>query len=192
MLIHQCMCGPFASHHSQSGVTPGACITTVTRHCHKNFSQWEHSFQRKLRYHWLKGLRQRQIAVIRQGPVLSPFNGWESHPVDNVRTTTPMVPHNFNQVVVTYLLSELHKLKKCKGSKVIIWIWLPKWLAYLPYTKYETNAKTSGRQDFISMAPRRCGSYIECPIFKLILQNSSLDTCSEIFLWLMPQNIIDV
>ena len=46
---------------------PGLCFTTATWHCRKNFSQWERSFQRKLRCHWLKGLQQRQIAVVRQG-----------------------------------------------------------------------------------------------------------------------------
>ena len=30
-------------------------------------SQWQHSFQLKLRSHWLKGLRQRHIAVVIQG-----------------------------------------------------------------------------------------------------------------------------
>ena len=33
------------------------------------FSQWQHSFQRKLRFHWLKFLRQRHVAVARQSPV---------------------------------------------------------------------------------------------------------------------------
>ena len=47
---------------------PGLCITTVTWRCHNNFSQWERSFHWKLRCHWLKGLRQRQIAV---GPGVS-------------------------------------------------------------------------------------------------------------------------
>ena len=34
----------------------GPCLTTAAWRCHKNFSQW------------LKGLRQRQIAAVRQGP----------------------------------------------------------------------------------------------------------------------------
>ena len=45
----------------------GPCLTTVTWRCRKNFSQWERSFQRKLGCHWLKGLWQHQIAVVRQG-----------------------------------------------------------------------------------------------------------------------------
>ena len=42
---------------------PGPCLTIATWCCHKNFSQWQHSFLWKLRCHWLKGLRQRQIAA---------------------------------------------------------------------------------------------------------------------------------
>ena len=38
--------------------------------CRKNFSQWQCSFLWKLRCHWLKGLWQHQIAVVRQGPAL--------------------------------------------------------------------------------------------------------------------------
>ena len=48
----------------------GPCLTTATWRCRKNFSQWECSFLWKLRCHWLEFLRQRQIAVVRQGPVL--------------------------------------------------------------------------------------------------------------------------
>ena len=44
------------------------CLTTATWRCRKNFSQWERSFLWKLCCHWLKGWRQRQIAVVRQGP----------------------------------------------------------------------------------------------------------------------------
>ena len=47
---------------------PGPCLTTATWRCRKYFSQWERSFLWKLRCHWLKGLRQRQIAVVKQGP----------------------------------------------------------------------------------------------------------------------------
>ena len=35
----------------------------------REFSQWQHSFHWKLRCRWLKFLRQRQIAVVIQGPV---------------------------------------------------------------------------------------------------------------------------
>ena len=53
---------------------PGPCRATVTWCCRKNFSQWEHSFLWKLCCHWLKGLWQRQIAVVRQDPVKLSFN----------------------------------------------------------------------------------------------------------------------
>ena len=61
----------------------GPCLTTATWCCRKNFSQWERSFLWKLRYHWLKRLRQRQITVVRQGPgvmmwqALNPDYVWE-------------------------------------------------------------------------------------------------------------------
>ena len=47
---------------------PGPCLTTAIWRCHKNASQWQHSFQWKLCSHWLKFLRQRHVAVVRQGP----------------------------------------------------------------------------------------------------------------------------
>ena len=50
-------------------VRPGPCLTTAIWRCRKPFSQWQPSFQRKLRSHWLKFLRQRHVAVVRQVPV---------------------------------------------------------------------------------------------------------------------------
>ena len=50
------------------GHQPGPCFATATWRCHTNISQWERSFLWKLCCHWLKGLRQPQIAVVRQGP----------------------------------------------------------------------------------------------------------------------------
>ena len=47
---------------------PGPSLTTAIWHCHNPFSQWQCSFQRKLRCHWLKFLRQHHVTVIRQGP----------------------------------------------------------------------------------------------------------------------------
>ena len=48
---------------------PGPCLTTVIWRCGKPFGQWQHSFHRKPHCHWLKFLRQRHVAVVRQGPV---------------------------------------------------------------------------------------------------------------------------
>ena len=45
----------------------GPCITTATWRCRKIFRQWEHVFHGKLCCHWLKFLRQRQIAIVIQG-----------------------------------------------------------------------------------------------------------------------------
>ena len=47
---------------------PGPCLTTAIWRFRKNSSQWQCSFQRKLHSHWLKLLRQRHVAVVRQGP----------------------------------------------------------------------------------------------------------------------------
>ena len=48
--------------------TPRPCLTTAIWRCRKPFTQWQRSFQRKLCTHWLKFLRQRHVAVVRQGP----------------------------------------------------------------------------------------------------------------------------
>ena len=47
---------------------PGPCLTTAIWRCRKNSSQWQRSFQWKLHSHWLKFLRQRHVAIVRQGP----------------------------------------------------------------------------------------------------------------------------
>ena len=47
---------------------PGPCITNVFATRHKNSSQWQRSFQRKLRPHWLKFLRHVAITLVIQGP----------------------------------------------------------------------------------------------------------------------------
>ena len=44
----------------------GPCLTTAIWRCRKNSSQWQRSFQWKLYSHWLKFLRQRHVAVVRQ------------------------------------------------------------------------------------------------------------------------------
>ena len=49
----------------------GSCLTPAIWCCCKPFSQWQHSFQRKLCSHWLKFLQQRHVPVVRQGPCLS-------------------------------------------------------------------------------------------------------------------------
>ena len=67
-LIHPCegiQWQPVNSTHR------GPCLTTATWRCQKNFSQWECSFHWKLCCHWLEFLRQRQMAVVRQGPGLA-------------------------------------------------------------------------------------------------------------------------
>ena len=43
---------------------PGPCITPAIWRCRKTVSQWQGSFQWKLRSHWLKFLRQRPATVI--------------------------------------------------------------------------------------------------------------------------------
>ena len=48
----------------------GPCLTTAICRCQKHFNQWQCSFQRKLRSHWLKFLRRRHVAAVRQGPAV--------------------------------------------------------------------------------------------------------------------------
>ena len=57
-------------HESLCQQRSGPCLTTVIWRCRNPFSQWQRSFQRKLRSHWLKFLRRRHVAVVRQGPEL--------------------------------------------------------------------------------------------------------------------------
>ena len=56
-----------------------ACITTAIWHCRKTFSQWQRSFHWKLCCNWLKGLQQRHIAVVIQGP--GPHRSYKLRPV---------------------------------------------------------------------------------------------------------------
>ena len=53
-----------------SVILSGPCVTTVTWCCRKNFANGSAAFFWKLCCHWLKGLQQCQITVVRQGPVL--------------------------------------------------------------------------------------------------------------------------
>ena len=61
----------------------GPCLTKAIWRCRKPFTQWQRSFQRKLRSHWLKFLRQRHVAVVWQGlaPLRGEFTGhrWMPH-----------------------------------------------------------------------------------------------------------------
>ena len=52
-----------SARHKLSG-DPRPRLTYTTWRCHKNFCQWKRSFLWKLCCHCLKGLRQRQIAVV--------------------------------------------------------------------------------------------------------------------------------
>ena len=63
-------CGSLVAPVVVMATTPAAGLITATWCCRNNFSQWERSFLWKLRCHWLKELRQRQIVVVRQGPAV--------------------------------------------------------------------------------------------------------------------------
>ena len=47
---------------------PGPCLTTAIWRYRNTFSQWQRSFQRKLRSHWLKFLWQHHVVVVKQVP----------------------------------------------------------------------------------------------------------------------------
>ena len=57
----------------------GIWLTTTIWRCRKPFGQWQRSFQRKLRSHWLKFLRQRHVAVVKQGLGAAIFYFLELH-----------------------------------------------------------------------------------------------------------------
>ena len=57
----------------------GIWLTTMIWRCRKPFGQWQRSFQRKLRSHWLKFLRQRHVAVVKQGLGAAIFYFLELH-----------------------------------------------------------------------------------------------------------------
>ena len=59
----------------------GPCLTAAIWRRRKNSSQWQRSFQWKLHSHWLKFLRQRHVAVVRQGPA-----GFLCHPATALET----------------------------------------------------------------------------------------------------------
>ena len=48
----------------------GPCLTAAAWRCPEIFSQWGRGFLLNLRCHWVKELQQRQVVVVRQGPVL--------------------------------------------------------------------------------------------------------------------------
>ena len=75
---------------------PGPCHTTVPWRCRKNFSQWECSFHWKLRCHWLEFLWQRQISVVRQGPVTLEGTGslWQQQSIRLSTQTMLMIIHH--------------------------------------------------------------------------------------------------
>ena len=112
---------------------PGPCLTTAIWRCRKNSSHWQCSFQWKLRSHWLKFLRQRHVAVVKQGPgswvnISSGINGLL------LSSTRPLLEpmltyHQRCYVSLTSDLFHMHKVWKisiCKMSlKTILLKLLP-------------------------------------------------------------------
>ena len=111
----------------------GPVLLTFFATRRKNFSQWHHSFQRKLRSHWLKFLRHVAITLVIQGPgnpsvdmqrpcdrlistmvlpiLLSSSNMISSHDVDLVRAQYSMA--------CSGMLQKLRRCIRCTGGKVL-------------------------------------------------------------------------
>ena len=60
--------------------TPGPYITTAIWRCHNPFNQWQRSFHWKLRSHWLKVLRRRDVTVVTLTGAPSPVNLCAANP----------------------------------------------------------------------------------------------------------------
>ena len=79
----------------------GPCPITAIWRCHNNSSQWQRSFQWKLRSHWLKFLWRHHVAVVRQGP------GPVTQNIYALETTLVLwnqfpVSHNFQMTLVPW------------------------------------------------------------------------------------------
>ena len=70
----------------------GSRITTAIWRFRKTFSQWEYSFQWKLRCHWLKELRQSQIIVAIQDTVVTWGVNYHSDSRQSLLMTTKWRP----------------------------------------------------------------------------------------------------
>ena len=92
---------------------PGPCLTTATWRCRKNFSQWECSFLWKLRCHWLEFLRQRQIAVVRQGPGSLHHQDPRIRDIELARHVDSGFLADFNYLW-HFTVKEWHKLQKVR------------------------------------------------------------------------------
>ena len=131
-------------YRSARHTSPGPCLTTVTWRYRKNFREWERSCQRKLRYHWLKELRQRTIAVVRQGPGprLSWYWQWILYTVDFLRHwlqmitdiswfTIALTANNGQQCLEPEWLKQIHAKIRVSLKSFLAWLCfgLPWWLA---------------------------------------------------------------
>ena len=94
----------------------GPCLTTATWCCRKYFGQWKRSFLWKLRPHWLKDIRQRQIAVVRQ---CNELNCW--HYSDVIMTT---MVFQFTSLTVVYSIvySDADQ-RKHQSSASLAFVW---------------------------------------------------------------------
>ena len=94
----------------------GPCNTTLIRCCYKNFSQWDHSFERKLGFHWLKFLRQHHVVVVIQGPGTQ-LGHHCSHRLTSVQRSQGISSHSVAYKVIQYLINIFQLLPHLPWAK---------------------------------------------------------------------------
>ena len=122
-------------------VSPGPCLPTATWRCRKNFNQWECSFHWKLHCHWLEFLRQRQIAVVEQGPGTVWYDIWRR------RTLGKIYPSLRYFFYVCPLCQKIWLVKSnLMGlySDVTLASWCLKWLATWLFVQHLIQADNKG------------------------------------------------
>ena len=98
---------------------PGPCLTTAILRYRKNSSQWQRSFQWKLHSHWLKFLRQRHVAVVRQGPGFCVYSERFTQEATDalLRLCKVLQRHDYNHRRNTkHILDELDRFSFCETT----------------------------------------------------------------------------
>ena len=158
---------------------PGPCLITAIWCCPKPFSQWLHSFQRKLRSHWLKFLR-RHVTEVRQDPGF--LQAYENHDADFVITGGNLV-----QLFLTKDIEHccLRTLLQCSFFVKYSWFWRL-------FKKCLSVKKKSWCWLMInSLAPGGFENIFQNVFFKLISWIDTLSNSCETVLRRMPQNPSD-
>ena len=104
--------------------SPGPCLITAIWRCRKPFSRWQHSFQRKLRSHWLKFLWQHHVTIVRQGP----GEGWldsspKYHQAPVIYITNCVWAHDLSLVKIIFVVNLILRIPSAQLSyRVYGWV----------------------------------------------------------------------